>query len=120
MAQLHVTIEVAGPDGARWDQVEVLVDIGSTYTKVPTDLLARPGATPTSRRRAVIANGETIERQLGIALIHLNGEQLPNVVTFGRPGETPLLGSVTLENFSLGVDPINKRLIPIDALELTT
>ena len=30
----------------------------------------------------------------------------------------PLLGALTLEVFSLGIDPVNQRLIPVDSLML--
>ena len=53
-------------------------------------------------------------------MIRIDGEQHPNLVTFGEPGEDPLLGSVTLETFSLAVDPVNKRLEPVHSLELAT
>jgi hypothetical protein len=33
-------------------------------------------------------------------------------VIFGEPGSTVLLGAFTLEGFRLGVDAVNKRLIP--------
>ena len=42
----------------------------------------------------------------------LNGETLSVVCIFGEAGSDPLLGSLALEAFSLGVDPVNKRLVP--------
>jgi hypothetical protein len=41
---------------------------------------------------------------------------LPTIVIFGDPGSEALLGAVTLEEFSLGVDPVEKRLAPVVAL----
>lgn len=120
MAQFHVTIEVAPLSGSSWVPVEVLVDTGATYTKVPRDLLSALGVRPSVNRRAQIANGQFIERHLADAMIRLNEEEHPNLVVFGEAGEEPLLGSVTLETFSLGVDPVNKRLIPVHALEMTS
>lgn len=120
MSQFHVTIEVADLHGRHWTPVDVLVDTGATYTKVPRNLLKNIGIEPEETRPAQIANGQFIERQLAEARIRLQGRHYTNLVVFGEAGEEPLLGSVTLETFSLGVDPVNKRLIPVHALEMTS
>lgn len=39
-------------------------------------------------------------------------------VVFQEEGAQPLLGAVTLEIFGLGIDRVNGRLIPVDALML--
>ena len=39
---------------------------------------------------------------------------------FWEEGAQPLLGAVTLEIFSLGIDPVNERLIPMDAFMLAS
>lgn len=116
--QFHVTIEVSDLTGDHWEPVEVLVDTGATYTKVPRALLQRLGITPTDHRDAQIADGRLIRRDLGEALIRFDHRRSPNPVTFGEIGEEPLLGCITLESLSLGVDPVNQRLIPVVALEL--
>ena len=36
-------------------------------------------------------------------------------VVFWDENTTPLLGAVTLEIFSLGIDPVNNQLIPIES-----
>lgn len=118
--QFHVTIEVSDLTGDRWEPVEVLVDTGATYTKVPRQVLARLGISPAYHRDAQVADGRIIQRDLAEARIRINNENLANLVVFGGPGEDPLLGCITLETFSLGVDPINQRLIPVVALELAT
>ena len=42
--------------------------------------------------------------------------QVPLIVVFGDSGVTPLLGATALENLSMAVDPVNQRLIAVDAL----
>lgn len=116
--QFHVTIEVSDLTGDRWEPVEVLVDSGATYTKVPRALLQRLGITPTDHRDAQIADGRLIRRDLAHAMIRLHQGRTINPITFGEAGEEPLLGCITLESLSLGVDPVNQRLIPVLALEL--
>lgn len=39
-------------------------------------------------------------------------------VAFRDEESLPLLGAVTLEILGLGIDPVNRRLIPVDALLL--
>lgn len=45
---------------------------------------------------------------------------MPDVspVVFWDEESLPLLGAVTLEILGLGIDPVNRRLIPVDALLL--
>jgi hypothetical protein len=45
------------------------------------------------------------------------GERIqPTLAVFGDPGTEPILGAFTLEGFGLGVDPVNRRLIPVPGL----
>ena len=68
------------------------------------------------KRKLKIATGEIIERDTGIIHIVLNDEVLPTLVVFGDEGSEPLLGAVTLEEFGLGVDTVNKILVPVPEL----
>jgi hypothetical protein len=38
------------------------------------------------------------------------------LVVFAPEGTSPLLGATALENLSLGVDPVQQRLVPVNAL----
>ena len=40
-------------------------------------------------------------------------------MTFGEDGEQNLLGAMALEDAMLAVDPRSRRMIPVDALEMT-
>ena len=118
MTLFRVTIEVGNLQGTRWEPLEALVDTGATRTKAPRDLLTRLGLTPEDTREARLADGRVIQRDVGEARIRLLGKQHTNLITFGEPGEDPLLGSLTLETFSLAVDPVNQRLVPVRDMEL--
>ena len=50
--------------------------------------------------------------------MRLDGREEVSPVVFREEGAQPLLGAVTLEIFSLGIDPGNGRLIPVDAFML--
>lgn len=65
-----------------------------------------------------MADGVIIEREAASVPIRLNGETLPTLCIFGDEGSEPLLGALTLEEFSLGVDPVNRKLVPIISLLL--
>jgi predicted aspartyl protease len=56
--------------------------------------------------------------EVGEAQIRFDGRTRVTVVVFGDEGVQPLLGAVTLEEFSLGVDPVGRRLIPVPGLLL--
>ncbi len=118
MTVFHVTLEVADPQGASWEPVHALADTGATFTKVPREVLDRLGIAPAATTEARIADGRTIQRQLGEARLRIEGRQVPDIVTFGEPGEEPLLGSHTLEAARLAVDPVNRRLIPVPVFEM--
>ena len=118
MGTFQVTIEVGDPEGRRYETIDALVDSGATYTTMPASLLSRLGVSPHSKRTFVLADGTRIERDFGRRWVRLDGEYDISAVVFGDEGAMPLLGALTLEVFSLGIDPVNKRLIPVDSLML--
>ena len=119
MGTFQVEIEIGDPEGRRYETVEALVDSGATYTAMPASLLRRLGVAPFSKRAFVLADGTRIDRDFGQTWIRLNGEPDISPVIFGDEGTMPLLGALTLEIFSLGIDPVNRRLIPVDSLMLS-
>ena len=50
--------------------------------------------------------------------MRIDGKADVSPVVFWDEESLPLLGAVTLEILSLGIDPVNRRLIPVDALLL--
>ena len=50
--------------------------------------------------------------------MRIDGKADVSPVVFRDEEALPLLGAVTLEILSLGIDPVNRRLIPLDALLL--
>jgi predicted aspartyl protease len=81
--------------------LEILVDTGATYTWVPEPVLQQLGYQPAFRRRLRLANGQIIERSGCEAVVEIDGNALTTIVLFGDPASEPLLGAVTLEQFSL-------------------
>ncbi|MDE3000567.1 MAG: aspartyl protease family protein [Gemmatimonadota bacterium] len=120
MGTFVVPLEVADPEGRQFETVEAMVDSGATYTTLPTSILERLGVVPHSVRRFVLADGSRVERGFGRTWMRLDGSEDISPVVFWDDGVQPLLGAVTLEIFSLGIDPVNERLIPVDAFLLAT
>jgi len=106
-------IEVGSADLSRFEKGELLVDTGSTYTWIPRELVERLGLESQTQRQLRTADGRTIEREAVVAHVRLNGETLPNLCVVAESDNSRLLGSLTLETFSLGVDPINRKLVQI-------
>ena len=123
MGSFRVEIEIGDSQGERWETVEALVDTGSSYTWAPAEMLGRLRLRPQFRREFETADGRVIEREMAVAMARWDGQALPTLVVFGDEGSSALLGVVTLEEFGLGVDPVNRRLIrgrSLAAEELTT
>ena len=61
--------------------------------------------------RFLMANGQTITRSTGYAILRAAGSETVDEVVFGQPGDLSLLGSRTLEGFGASVDARKRRLI---------
>ncbi len=57
------------------------------------------------------ADGRTLEREIGFAILHVGHRFTIDEVVFARPGDPQILGARTLEGLNLAVDPARKRLI---------
>lgn len=95
-----------------------MVDSGATYTALPRSILAGLGVTPHDRRTFVLADGSRVEQDFGQTWLRLDRREGVSPVVFAGEGSLPLLGAVTLEIFGLGVDPVNGRLMPVEAFML--
>lgn len=95
---------------------ELVVDTGAVYSMLPRSLLVSLGVSPRSQRRFRLGDGRTVVWEFGDALFMVDGYQAPSPVIFGEEGCPQLLGAVTLEAMGLGVDPVNKKLVPIEGL----
>ena len=111
MGTFTVQATVGNLDAAEQEQVEALVDTGSTFSALPASLLRRLDIAPTLTRRLRLANGQVEEYQAGTACFAVNGRDGVAMVVFG-PEDVYLLGATTLESLLFVVDPVNKRLIP--------
>jgi len=109
----HYTIEIGDPQGTHFEKVDALVDTGASYTALPASLLRRLGVTPHDRVLFILADQRQIERDVGQTWVRIDGKSVITLVVFGDEGAEPLVGAYTLEGLRLGVDPLNRRLVPI-------
>jgi clan AA aspartic protease len=116
MGAFRVTIEIGDKAGERFTQVDALVDTGATYTWIPASLLRQLGHSPEEQRQFILADGRDVTYGLAWLPVRFDGRVRPTPVTFGDEGTEPLLGVVTLEEFGLGVDAVNQRLVSTPAL----
>jgi len=110
-----VKVTVLNPlDPSKSATVECLVDTSAAYSQLPSDLLDSVGITPFDERPCIFADGRRSLCRVGRAEFVYETRQTPALVVFGEPAAPALLGAMTLEGLGLGVDPIGKRLIPIE------
>jgi len=95
--------------------VEAIVDTGATYSMIPGSLLAELGIEPIESRISRIADGSRVEMQTSWARFSAEGRNAVARVSFGPEG-VYLLGATTLEDMGLAVDPVDRRLMPQEAL----
>ena len=91
---------------------KLLVDTGSDYTWIPAKLLEKVGVEREKKDLPfVMANGQTVTRSVGFAIIRLDKYFTIDEVVFAEKNDLPLLGARTLEGLNLTVDPKRKKLV---------
>ncbi len=114
MGAFRTAIEVANiaSRSKAIDVPGVLVDTGSEFTWVPAPLLAKIGVKREKKDLSfLMANGQTVTRSVGFAIVRLAERFTVDEVVFGEPGDQALLGARSLEGLNLTVDPGRKRLV---------
>jgi predicted aspartyl protease len=91
--------------------VRVLVDTGSELSWLPIDVLASTGIQPRRKRLFRMADGRTMDRDVGFCILESEGFITNDEVVFAQPGDMHLLGVRTLEGFGVTVDPLAHRLV---------
>ena len=118
MGTVKVTIGVGDPQGRQFEELDVTVDTGSTYTAVPRAMLQRLGIPFERSLPSETADGRIVPADVGEATIRLQGLQFHTPVIFAEENEPSLLGVVSVEQAALAVDPLAGRLIPTNLLRL--
>ncbi len=114
MGEVTVTIGVTRLLGEDYVEIDALVDTGAIYSQIPKGILDHAGVATAGQLSFLLADGSHSDMDYGFAMIRLDGEIRPSMVVFGVESGTPLLGVTALENFGLGVDPINLELVSVE------
>ncbi|MBM4030902.1 MAG: clan AA aspartic protease [Planctomycetes bacterium] len=108
----------AGPKARRTYEALFLVDTGATDCMAPARELRRIGVAPRGRRTYELANGATVEYEVGFVEVEFLGDTVPARVIFGPDGSSPILGVTALELSGVTVDPVTQTLKRLPALLL--
>ncbi len=120
MGLFRIRVEVSDPADiqmARAETVEALVDTGATYAALPADVLRRLGIAKLGKMAVTLADGRTAERDYGVALLRIDSRAIGATILWGEERDLAVLGSTVLEQAGLGVDPVRKRLVPVQAIQ---
>ncbi len=91
---------------------ELIVDTGSEFTWLAQDVLSSIGVRVRKPdQQFMMANGQVITRDVGYAILRVDGFETVDEIVFAEPGDLNLLGSHTLEGFGAIVDARKKQLV---------
>lgn len=110
----RTTIEVAHvsrPD-LRQPLSNVMVDTGSEFNWIPSDVLIALGVEPERDENFETADGRVLMRKVGFARLFTAGRSAIAAVVFANADDMTLLGAVGLESLNLRVDLGRKELVP--------
>ena len=114
MGQFKVMLTLYPRDGGTARSLEAPVDTGAGYSVVPRPILESLGCRPLRTQRVIFADGRTEEWPLSQVEVECEGRRATTPVLMGPPAGPLLLGATTLEELGLGIDPLNRRLVPVD------
>ena len=108
-------VRVYGPVGSV--ELEMLVDTGVTFTKIPESVASEIGLRAEEVIEVKLSDGSVRSHGLTEARLEVYGVKRTVPIAIGPEGEEPILGYTTLEILRFKVDPITKTLektIPIE------
>ncbi|MEK6851884.1 MAG: retroviral-like aspartic protease family protein, partial [Candidatus Thermoplasmatota archaeon] len=107
-------------DPGKTRELEMLVDTGASRTVIPRDVVDELGLRPEKRQKFTLADGTQITRDVAWIGIEHGGDSVHSLAILGEPGDSPVLGAITLEDLVLQVDPVAKVLRPAEQFLLAT
>lgn len=99
-------------------EIELIVDTGAIYTVISKQILYELGIKTIGKRKFRLANGDIIERNVGICKVQIEELFTHSIVVFGEEDDFQILGVTTLEELGLQVDPVSGELKPMELLLL--
>ncbi len=106
MGLTFLRMEIANAGNPRvTETIEFLIDSEAIFSIVPRAILQRLGINPVSEQTFRLASGQSIQRQLGVALFKYQDRTGGATVIFGEADDSTLLGAHTLEALGYALDP---------------
>jgi len=115
-----VKVKLRNPENkSLGNEMELLVDTGAICSIVPSKVLDDLKIERKSTRKMRLADGNVIERHLGIVEVEIMGETAHSNVVFGEDKDASVLGVTSLEELAFQVDPVSGELKPLELLLLS-
>lgn len=114
MGLFRVRGRLTGPTGGS-EEIDLLVDTGATLLVVPGALAERLALAASWSQPVVIARGQRATWPVAEVRLALEGREVSTLCFIASDGPA-LLGAVALESMFLAVDPVAKRLVPVEGL----
>ena len=92
--------------------VRFLVDSGAAYSVLPHEVWRALGLQPMRTVDFVLADGTMIQRSVSYCFFQYGDVRAPSPIVLGEPQDAALLGTVTLENMGLVLNPFDRTLRP--------
>lgn len=118
MGTFNVEIGIGSRDRDEWVTLDALVDTGAFVTSAPASLLRRLGVERRWTQEFKLADGGTRAMEVGQTWVRVGGREVTTLVMFNDEGSIPLLGALALEGVFMGVDPVRKRLVPLERVTM--
>jgi len=113
MGLTNIHTKISNIDTKKTAEDIFLVDTGAGYTVVPYSMSKKLGLKPVKTQIFSLADGSTVKRRVGYAMVEIDGNRAPSPIVIGQKGDSALLGAITLENMGLMVDPFKRKLLPM-------
>ncbi|HEY3113167.1 MAG TPA: hypothetical protein VGJ62_05725 [Gemmatimonadaceae bacterium] len=84
---------------------------GSEFTWIPRRILESLGIKVQRKQRFVLADGRSVEREMGYAIIHAAGFATADDVVFAERDDLVVLGVRSIEGMNLRIDVVRKQLV---------
>ncbi len=94
-------------------ELTFLIDSGAVHSVVPQEVLRALRIKPFKKTSFIMADGASIDRDVGTAHFVYKQHEGGAPVIFGEKGDSTLLGATTLESMELALNPLNRELYPL-------
>ncbi|MEW5693045.1 MAG: aspartyl protease family protein [Candidatus Hydrogenedentota bacterium] len=121
MGITYLVVSVSNPKKSKLEKrVRCLVDSSATYSMIDKKILTKIGIRPDDEIILSLAHGSEVKRMIGEVAFTIAGKRRDSTVIFGEPGDTNLLGAVTLKIMGLFLDPLKRKLKPLKIIAATS